>query len=143
MIGKLSEKKKKKKKKKIVKMSLIDALLLLYLALWTKIKFNNQHKRSNSEVLILSQFYKIREWAEKFIAWSRYFHRMWPNEIYFSTVPLAVHTLQAVLGSNKSKSHQQQIWCQPMNFSAHLYTQTYFESWTLPGYVLHSSHFCL
>ena len=62
--------------------------------------------------------------SEMFRGWPRHFHEIWPNEVYFFNIgSLAVHTLlQSVLqclDPIHQKSHLQQIWCQPMNFTVH------------------------
>ena len=48
--------------------------------------YTNTHKHTHTHTNIYIHIYiymYIRELAEKFIGWPRYYHRMWPNEVLF------------------------------------------------------------
>ena len=100
----------------------VDEIFLPRFANWsTKIRgwLLNKYKAP-------SWWEKTRRSSEKFKGWSRYSHRMWPNEIclfifyevFFEINSFLPSVLQCFAPTTK-KDHQQQIWCHHMNLSAY------------------------
>ena len=61
----------------------------------------------------------MRRWAEKFRGWPRYFHGMWPNEVY--TLFLLMFQFLDFMGQKVISSRYDVImWTfQPLDFSTH------------------------